>query len=429
VVLMMPLVLMFFPRGGRRGQRMARTEAHFIRTNSHSRRRPARALLALAAVAAVSTAFVTLAPAAAAQEDPAIGRARERLQQAQTEANAAHERYQKAVDERDQAQSEIAQLEQAIPALRAQQDLLRAREAELRAQLATRAAALYKNTDPAASLELLTAKDHMQAGRRTKLTEAADKFDDERSRNLRDTADSLQQVQAELEGRQIELEAKRAEMDGLIERLDQEKAVFEQKVTEANRALEVAEEIGALRAMGEPVMGPTVLSPQEIVAWYRSSGASPRLSGGMSIDELVQIFVEEGTSENVRADFAFAQSYIETGGFRTGGSDNNFSGLGACDDCSGEKQFPTARDGIRAQIQHLRNYADRRSTTSDLNHPPSPYWYGSDPGVAARNFDTFFAKGWAPTWQMMGRGNWATDANYSAKVIGIYNRMIATKGT
>ncbi len=321
------------------------------------------------------------------------------------------------------------ELEQAIPALRAQQDLLRAREAELRAQLATRAAALYKNTDPAAGLELLTAKDHMQAGRRTKLTEAADKFDDERSRNLRDTADRLQQVQVELEGRQIELEAKRAELDGLIERLDQEKAVFEQKVAEANRALEVAEEIGALRAMGEPVMGPTVLSPQEIVAWYRSSGSSPRLSGGMSIDELVQIFVEEGTSENVRADFAFAQSYIETGGFRAGGSDNNFSGLGACDGCSGEKQFPTARDGIRAQIQHLRNYADRRSTTSDLNHPPSPYWYGSDPGVAARNFDTFFAKGWAPTWQMMGRGNWATDPNYSAKVIGIYNRMIATKGT
>ena len=409
---------------------MACTDAHFMRMNSDSRRRPARPLLALAAAfAVVSTVFVTLAPAASAQEDPAIARARERLQQAQTEGNAAHERYQKALDERDQAQSEIAELEQAIPALRAQQDLLRVQEAELRAQLATRAAALYKNTDPAAGLELLTAKDHMQAGRKTKLTEAADKFDDERSRNLRETADRLQQVQVELEGRQIELEAKRAELDGLIDRLDREKAVFEQKVAEANRALEVAEEIGALRAMGEPVMGPTVLSPQEIVAWYRSTGASPRLSGGMSIDELVQIFVEEGTSENVRADFAFAQSYIETGGFRAGGSDNNFSGLGACDGCSGEKQFPTARDGIRAQIQHLRNYADRRSTTSDLIHPPSPYWYGSDPGVAVRNFDTFFAKGWAPTWQMMGRGNWATDPNYSAKVIGIYNRMVATKGT
>ena len=44
--------------------------------------------------------------------------------------------------------------------------------------------------------------------------------------------------------------------------------------------------------------------------------------------------------------------------------------------------------------------------------------------VAARNFDTFFAKGRAQTWQVMGRGNWATDPNYSTKVIGIYIRMV-----
>ena len=204
--------------------------------------------------------------------------------------------------------------------------------------------------------------------------------------------------------------------------------MFDQKVAVANRALEVAEEIGALRALGEPVMGPTVLTPQELVVWYRSSGASPRLSGGMTIEELAQIFVQEGTAENVRGDFAFAQSYVETGGFRAGGSDNNFSGLGACDGCSGETRFPTARDGVRAQIQHLLNYADHRSVASDLHNPPSPYWYGSDPATAARNFDTFFAKGWAPTWQMMGHGNWATDPNYASKVIGVYNRMIQSRG-
>jgi peptidoglycan hydrolase CwlO-like protein len=422
---------------------MACTDSHFTRTDAHPRRRPARALLVLTtALAAVSAAFVTMAPAASAQEDPAIVRARERVQQAQAEANAAHARYQQAVGERDQAEAQIADLEAEIPALRAQEAELRAREAELRAreaelraQLAARAAALYKNADPTAGLEVLAAKDRMQAGRKTKLTEAADEYDDERARQLHDTADGLQQVQvelnakrAELEAKRAELEAKRAELDGLIERLDREKAVFEQKVAEANRALEVAEEIGALRALGEPVMGPTILSPDELVAWYRSSGASPRLSGGMSIEELARIFVEEGTAENVRGDFAFAQSYIETGGFRAGGSENNFSGLGACDGCKGQEHFPTARDGVRAQIQHLRNYADRRSRASDLRNPPSPYWYGADPAVAARNFDTFFAKGWAPTWQMMGRGNWATDRDYASKVIGIYNRMIATKG-
>ena len=379
------------------------------------RRRVARALVTVTlGVVSATAGFEIAAQPATAQEDPEVAQAREKLQQAQEDANAAHDRYQRAVDERDQVQGQIAALERAIPALRAQ-------EAELRAQLSTRAAALYKNSDPAVGLEVLTAKNHIQAGRKTKLTEAADDFDNERARQLRETADRLEQAQRDLE-------AKQAQLLELLPRLEQEKAVFDQKVEAANRALEVAEEIGALRALGEPVMGPTVLSAQEMVAWYWSSGASPRLSGGMSIDELAQIFVEEGTAENVRADFAFAQSYVETGGFRAGGSDNNFSGLGACDSCRGETSFPTARDGVRAQIQHLRNYADHRSVASDLQNPPSPYWYGSDPATAARNFDTFYAKGWAPTWQMMGHGNWATDPNYASKVIGVYNRMIQSRG-
>jgi peptidoglycan hydrolase CwlO-like protein len=395
----------------------------------------------IAVLAAASSAVVALAPAASGQEDPAIARARERLQQAQSEANEANGRYEKAVGERDAVHAQIAELEAAIPVLQAQiaelrakEAELRAREAELRAQIAVRAAALYKHVDPAVGLEVLATKDRMRAGRTTKLTEAVDRFDKERARELVETADVVQQMQAEvdakraeLEATRSELEAKRAELEGLLVRLDQEKAVFEQKVAAANRALEVAEEIGALRAQGEPVMGQPVLSASELVAWYRSTGSSPRLSG-VTIDDLAQIFIDEGLDENVRGDFAFAQAYHETGGFRTGGSENNFSGLGACDHCSDQRRFPTARDGVRAQIQHLRNYADRRSRAADLAHPPSPYWYGADPATAARNFDTFFAKGWAPTWQMMGRGNWATDPNYAPKVIGVYNRMIAAKG-
>ncbi len=366
------------------------------------------------ALSGAATGIVTVAPTAAhAQEDPQVAQARQTLQQAQEEANAAHDRYQKAVDERDQAEAKITELEQAIPDMRAH-------EAELRSQLSTRAAALYKNTDPSGGLDVLASQNLLNAARKTQLTKAAGDFDEERARQLHETADRLQQAQDELTSR-------RAELDALLPQLDQEKAAFDSKVAAANRALEVAEEIGALRALGEPVMGPSVLNAQEITAWYRSSGASPRLSG-VSIDELVQIFIEEGAAENVRGDMAFAQAYIETGGFSAGGRDNNFSGLGACDGCSGERQFPTARDGVRAQIQHLRNYADRNSRASDLSNPPSPYWYGPDPATAARNFDTFFAKGWAPIWQMMGHGNWATDPNYASKVIGIYNRMVASRG-
>jgi peptidoglycan hydrolase CwlO-like protein len=412
------------------------------RRKNHAADRPRYAFALTAVLAAFASGIVTMAPVASAQDDPAVVRARDEVQRAQSEALAARDRYLSAIDERDQAQRQIADLEAVIPALRAQEAELRAQEAELRAretllraQLGIRAAALYKNTTVISGLEVLTSKNRMEAGRKTKLTEAADEFDNERASQLRVTADNVRQVQveleamrAELEAKQAELEAKQAELEALVVRLDQEKATFDQKVAEANRKLEVAEEIGALRALGEPVMGEPVLTAGEIVAWYRSTGSAPRLSGGTSIDELIEMFLQEGLAENVRGDFAFAQAFIETGGFRAGGRENNFSGLGACDGCVGQREFPTALDGVRAQIQHLRNYADRHSRAADLTNPPSPYWYGRDPATAVRNFDTFFAKGWAPTWQMMGRGNWATDPNYSPKVIGVYNRMIAAKG-
>jgi hypothetical protein len=371
---------------------------------------PSRAWTALiSSIVGVLVVGGTLVPAAHAQEDDLVRRARERLQAVQAEANAAYGRYRSTLAARDEVQAEISQLEQAIPALRA-------KDAELRASVAARAASLYKHLDGGGIVGLLDSDDVGDVTRREKLTRSAASYDLKRADDLRTLGDLLAEKQAQLEQR-------RAELDTLVSRLEREKVAFEAKVAEANRALEVAEQIGALRAAGEPVLGPTVLTADEIVRWYRSTGSTPRLSG-VTIEQLAAMFVEEGRAENVRGDFAFAQSYLETGGFFHNGADNNFAGLGFCDGCTSETVFPSARDGVRAQIQHLKNYADRGSRSSQLRNPPSPSWYGRDPAVAVRNFDTFFAKGWAPTWQMMGRGNWATDPGYSGKVIGLYNRMI-----
>lgn len=172
-----------------------------------------------------------------------------------------------------------------------------------------------------------------------------------------------------------------------------------------------------------PVMGTSQLNARQMADWFDSTGMGYRLSGGTSMRELAQIFIEEGADEDVRGDLAFAQAVLETGYFKWA-TDNNYAGLGACDSCAGEPGFPSPREGVRAQIQHLKNYGDPDSQTTGLAHPPSPTWYGSDPAQAARNFDTFFAKGRAQTWQVMGKGNWATDPNYSTKVIGIYIRMV-----
>jgi len=211
------------------------------------------------------------------------------------------------------------------------------------------------------------------------------------------------------------LEADRAEAEAQRQAAIAAKAAVEDLLSRQRKLLAALDVI--------PLMGTSQLTARQMADWFESTGMPYRLSGGMSIRELAQIFIEEGADEDVRGDVAFAQSVLETGYFRYS-LDNNYAGLGACDSCAGEPGFPSPRDGVRAQIQHLKNYGDPDSRTPGLAHPPSPTWYGADPTVAAHNFDTFFAKGRAQTWQVMGKGNWATDPNYSTKVIGIYIRMV-----
>jgi uncharacterized protein YlxW (UPF0749 family) len=383
----------------------------FTHTISRARRWRALPVLALATVlSTISIAFLAFSPAASSQEDPGVAGARERLAHAQADANAAQARYEQAVNERDQAQVQIDDLNQSISTARAQ-------EAALRAEIATRAAALYKNSSASSGPASLDTNDPMEAGRKSKFSEVADQFYGKRAQQLHEAADHQQQAQADLR-------KKRDDLDDAIARFEKEKAASDQKLANANRGVEITDKIAPLRAMGQPVMGPTVLTAAELVAWYRTSRASPRLSGGMSVEQLAQMFVDEGTAENVRGDFAFAQAYIETGGFSAGGSDNNFSGLGACNGCGGQNRFPTALDGIRAQIQLLKAYAGG----GDLVNPPSPYWWNPDPIVAARAYANFGGKGSAPTWRQMGNGKWATNPNYASEVLGTYDRMIAAAG-
>jgi hypothetical protein len=96
-----------------------------------------------------------------------------------------------------------------------------------------------------------------------------------------------------------------------------------------------------------------------------------------------------------------------------------------CDSCNGGYGFPTPLDGVRAQIQLLRNYADPDSRATILANPPSPALYGADPTAAAATYDSFFLKGKAPLWNVMGNGNWATDTGYARKVIEVFARIVA----
>jgi hypothetical protein len=173
-----------------------------------------------------------------------------------------------------------------------------------------------------------------------------------------------------------------------------------------------------------PVMGDAWLTADQLARWYQSSGAMPNLQPGTTIQDIARLYIIEGTAEHVRGDLAFAQAIVETGGFKVAAG-NNFAGIGVCDSCTGGYTFPTPLDGIRAQIQLLRNYADPDSKAASLANPPSPTLYGPDPAKAAALFDSFQLKGKAPLWNVMGSGNWATDPDYGRKVVEQFAKMVA----
>jgi hypothetical protein len=162
----------------------------------------------------------------------------------------------------------------------------------------------------------------------------------------------------------------------------------------------------------------------QMAAWFRAH--EPRTStsrASVSIEELARLYIQEGRAEGVSGDVAFVQGILETGWFRwpsgqvTPGH-NNFAGLGACDGgtCT-VARFPSARIGVRAQIQHLRAYADRTVTESNLAHP-----------LVNPRFHLVSPKGRAPYWEQFGGGNWATDPAYATKILRLYASMRAHAG-
>jgi len=382
---------------------------------------------ACVAVALVVGTLGVAAPAGAQQSlidsDPAVVQARTDLEQAQASAHAAAARLEQVTEQRAAVEAQIADHQARITEMDQQRTTLASWRATLLERLKARARALYMTGGDGTGVSDVLSGTAMDGVRRKELGDAAARTDTGNAKKLEDARTQIAKLQDDLRSEQSDLEQQQTQLDSLVSQVQQQQALVNQQVAAANAALDRARVLGALHAAGEPIMGPAALTAAQMVGWYNSVGYTPRLSN-TTVAELAQIYLEEGADENVRGDFAFAQAIVETGGF-SASPDNNYSGLGWCDSCVRGTVFPTPRDGIRAQIQLLLNYADPTSRAAKLHHPPSPYWWDPDPTRAANYFDTYFAKGWAPTWSDMGHGNWATDPNYSAKVIGVYHRMVA----
>jgi peptidoglycan hydrolase CwlO-like protein len=364
------------------------------------------------------------APVAGAQQDlvdsdPAVVKARADLEAAQQAAHEAEAKLEATTEQKAQVEAEIADHQQRIAELDQQRAALAQIRDTLLDHLRKRAVALYSMGGDGTGAADIFSGSVLEGARRKQLGDAASRIDHENAKKLEAARAQLGQTQETLRKEQDDFQRQQSALEGLLADLQQQQGAVDQRVAEANAALERARAIGALHAANDPIMGPNTLTADQMLAWFDAQGYRPRL-GDTNVAELAQIFLDEGAAEGVRGDFAFAQAIVETGGF-SAAPDHNYSGLGWCDTCARGTVFPTPRDGIRAQIQLLLNYADADSRSANLHNPPSTYWWGPNAGDA---FDHYFAKGWAPTWRDMGHGNWATDPNYAGKVIGVYNAMV-----
>lgn len=182
---------------------------------------------------------------------------------------------------------------------------------------------------------------------------------------------------------------------------------------------------GALPSVA--VMGNARLSASQLVAWFTRRQPQPAGSYAATepVEALAAYLIEEGAREGVAGDIAFVQSIIETGWFRFSGSvpgsKNNFAGIGAVDSSPGDAaSFPDARTGVRAQIQHLRAYAD--ATAVSCTMPPL-----RSPCVDPR-FALVTPKGRAPLWNQFGGGVWASAPTYGADILARYQEALAFNG-
>jgi flagellum-specific peptidoglycan hydrolase FlgJ len=394
----------------------------------HPPNRTSRTLCRSAAVVlAVGSAVVLVGPRAGAQERPDAPAAtdaptttttvtKERTLQEQLLVEATIRLYKVRADLADVERnlSQVAdQLQVAEAALaETERELTAARTelVEVRTALQSRAAIVYQRHSDRLGMVL-------SVDRVVNLS-AGNHYADSVAAVDNRVIERLRTAIANLEVRRNQQDAIRRDLDAQRDRLERSRVDLQAEVDRQQADID--------RAGGVPIMGQSVLTAQEIAAWFKSTGQRARLMNDTPIDDLAEMYVSEGNAENVRGDIAFAQAVLETGSFGHA-TDNNFAGIGACDSCTSQYIFPSPRDGVRAQIQLLRNYADPFSRADQLKHPLDPTLHGTDPVRAAQAFDTFSFKGRAPVWNVMGAGNWATDPLYAGKVLGIYAKMLAFK--
>ena len=178
-----------------------------------------------------------------------------------------------------------------------------------------------------------------------------------------------------------------------------------------------------------PVMTAPTASRDVLIATmtsaYAASGCSypawALTAGGAGTpQEFFAMVYDEAVAEGVSPELLFAQVMKETGWLQFTGDvaveQFNFGGIGATGGGAAGNWFPDVRTGLRAQVQHLRAYADPQVTPGALAHAVV------DPRFA------YVHKGSASYVQYLGiqenpaRAGWAAARYYGMDLVDMINQ-------
>lgn len=163
------------------------------------------------------------------------------------------------------------------------------------------------------------------------------------------------------------------------------------------------------------ITGKAEATVEQMEAYIRSKNENVP----QSVIDMIPLYLSEGKAENIRGDIAFAQSCLETGNFTYVGSavkleDNNFSGMGVVESGKPGNVFATQQIGIRAQIQHLKAYANTAKLKKECVDPRFEH---VSRGCAS------YVEYLGIQENPQGKG-WAAGAGYGQKILKILDEIL-----
>lgn len=176
----------------------------------------------------------------------------------------------------------------------------------------------------------------------------------------------------------------------------------------------------AVTAMYHNIMGGPTTTVAQMANFYNAKASYPSFyatTDAKTVNDLCQIFYEESVYEGVDPAVAFCQTILETGWLQFNGDVKieqfNFAGIGATGGGAPGNSFPSARIGIRAQIQHLKAYATSEAVKREIVDPRYAY----------------VPKGSAPYVEWLGQQEnpngygWATGKDYGTKILNLMGQL------